>query len=59
MKVEQLRSFIVVAQEESYSRAAQRLYLTQPTVSNHIISLEAELGLRLVNRSTKKRFFNC
>ncbi|CAB1129307.1 LysR family transcriptional regulator [Candidatus Hydrogenisulfobacillus filiaventi] len=48
-----LQTFIAVAQERSFSRASQRLFLAQPTVSAHIQSLEAFYGVRLFRRTSK------
>jgi DNA-binding transcriptional LysR family regulator len=45
-----LRAFAAVAREGSFSRAAGTLFLSQPAVSKHIASLEAELGRQLVVR---------
>jgi DNA-binding transcriptional LysR family regulator len=45
-----LRTFLVIAREQSISRAAARLHLTQPAVSQALRRLEEQLGLRLVNR---------
>lgn len=49
----QLETFIEVANSKSFSRAAEKLYITQPTVTNHIQNLEKELGTLLINRSGK------
>jgi len=46
----QLEIFVKVAELGSFSRAAQALFLTQPTVSEHIRTLEDELGVRLLDR---------
>jgi len=46
----QLEIFAKVAEFGSFSRAAEALYLTQPTVSEHIRTLEDELGVRLLDR---------
>jgi len=54
MDFKQLESFIAIARFKSFSRAAESLYLTQPTLSNHIISLERELSTLLFNRMNKK-----
>ena len=54
MQLKQLEIFLQVAQLHSFSRAAEALYLTQPTVSAHVAALEDELGTRLVVRSTKE-----
>jgi DNA-binding transcriptional LysR family regulator len=45
-----LRTFLVIAREKSVSRAATRLHLTQPAVSQALRRLEEQLGLRLVDR---------
>ena len=54
MQLKQLEIFVQVARLHSFSRAAEALYLTQPTVSAHMNVLEEELGTRLVVRSTKE-----
>ena len=54
MQLKQLEIFVQVARLRSFSRAAEALYLTQPTVSAHMNALEEELGIRLVVRSTKE-----
>jgi DNA-binding transcriptional LysR family regulator len=46
----QLEIFVKVAEFGSFSKAAEALYLTQPTVSEHIRTLEGEVGLRLLDR---------
>ncbi|NLW54245.1 MAG: LysR family transcriptional regulator [Clostridiaceae bacterium] len=48
-----LKSFVTVIDSGSFSQAAKELALSQPTVSAHINSLEDELSLQLVLRSTK------
>ena len=50
MDLRQLEIFVKVAELGSFSRAAQALFLTQPTVSEHIRTLEDELGVRLLDR---------
>src|SRR6266702_2260805 len=45
-----LRTFLAIAQERSVSRAATRLHLTQPAVSQALRRLEDQLGMRLVDR---------
>jgi len=52
MELLHLRTFVVVAEEENLTRAAQRLYLTPPTVSGHIKALEEELNVTLFVRSS-------
>lgn len=53
MNLKQLEAFVKVAEMKSFSSAAKLLYLTQPTVSAHIASLEKELNACLLVRSTK------
>jgi predicted ATPase/DNA-binding transcriptional LysR family regulator len=45
-----LRAFAAIARRGSLSRAAEELYVSQPAVSKHLASLEAQLGVRLVTR---------
>jgi DNA-binding transcriptional LysR family regulator len=49
----QLETFLSIAREKSFSRAAERLYRTQPAVSLALKRLEEELGETLVDRTTK------
>lgn len=53
MNLKQLEAFVRIAELKSFSKAAKYLYLTQPTVSAHIASLEKELGEALFIRDTK------
>jgi len=45
-----LETFCKVAETGSFSRAGEAIYLTQPTVSGHIASLEQQMGLKLFDR---------
>ncbi len=54
MNLKQLEAFVQVAEGGSFSKAAKALFLTQPTVSAHISSLEKEFGVRLFVRNTKE-----
>lgn len=54
MEFKQLEAFVAVVEYNSFSEAARHLYLTQPTISAHIRSLETELNSRLIIRTTKK-----
>lgn len=54
MKLEQLESLIVLAQSESYARAAEKLFISQPGLSYIISTLESELGFSLFERVGKK-----
>jgi DNA-binding transcriptional LysR family regulator len=51
--INQLEVFLAVAQEKSFSRAAETLHRTQPAVSQAIRRLEGELGEPLFDRSSK------
>jgi DNA-binding transcriptional LysR family regulator len=53
MDINQLEVFLAVAQEKSFSRAAETLHRTQPAVSQAIRRLESELGEVLFDRSSK------
>jgi DNA-binding transcriptional LysR family regulator len=53
MDLGQLETFLVVAREKSFSRAAERLYRTQPAISLSLKRLEEELGEILLDRTTK------
>ena len=53
MELKQLQSFVTVATWGSFTRAAELLYLSQPTISAHIRQLEEELHTRLISRTTK------
>ncbi len=53
MQFKQLEAFAKVTELRSFSRAAEELYLTQPTVSAHVKALEEEIGCQLVSRSTR------
>ena len=53
MDLFQLETFLAVAEERSFSRAAARLHRTQPAVSQTVARLEAELGETLLERSSR------
>lgn len=53
MNLNQLQYFKILAQEEHYTRAAQMLSITQPSLSHAIAQLEEELGTRLLKKGKK------
>ena len=55
MELRVLRYYLAIVREQSISRAAERLNLTQPTLSRQLMELEEELGVRLIKRSKKGR----
>jgi DNA-binding transcriptional LysR family regulator len=54
MDFHQLRIFIEVARQKSFSRAAESIFLAQPTISTHIKALEDEVGAPLLDRSQRE-----
>lgn len=52
--LEDLQTFLAVADHGSFSRAAERLALSQPSVSNRVKRLEEKLNARLLERTTRK-----
>lgn len=54
MDIRQLKTFIEVAKLKSFSKAAEKLFMTQPSVSNHIQAMEKEYDAILFNRLGKE-----
>ena len=54
MELRLLRYFLTVAKEQSFTKAAEQLHITQPTLSRQMASFEENLGITLFIRSGKK-----
>jgi len=54
MDFRRLETFVRIAKHQSFTKAAEELYLTQPTLSGHIQALEERMGVILFNRCGKQ-----
>ncbi len=54
MDFRQIEAFVNVVKYKSFSKAADASFLTQPTISSHVSTLEKELGTKLIHRNTKE-----
>ena len=55
INLKQLEAFVTTAEFSSFTKAAEALYLTQSTVSAHINSMEQTLGVRLIQRGSRRK----
>ena len=53
MDIRLMREFLILARTENYLEAAELLFVSQPTLSRHIMTLENELGVPLFERTTR------
>lgn len=53
MDLKQLTYFVTIVDYKSFSKAAQKLHISQPSLSNAIKSLESDLGFQILDRNTR------
>lgn len=54
ISLKQMRAFVAVAHAGSFTRAAEQMFITQSALSSLIRNLESELGLQLLDRTTRR-----
>ena len=52
MKINHIREFLLLVSNRNFSKTAEQLYMAQSALSRHISSMEDELGVQLISRST-------
>ena len=50
MRIQHMREFTAIKEQGNYSRAARSLFITQPALSRHVVEMERELGVKLIER---------
>lgn len=53
MRTETIEEFLVFARHQNFSRAAEELHISQPSLSKHMADLEREIGVELIDRRTR------
>ena len=53
MELRQITYFLAISETKNFTRAAEKLFISQPALTNQMNALESELGMRLFNRSNK------
>ncbi len=53
LTIQQLEALIHLVDERSFSRAAKKMHLTQPSLTKHIRNIEETLGSKVVNRGSR------
>ena len=54
MKLEYIKAVLALSKSKSFGEAAENVFSTQSSLSKQIISVEKELGIKLIHRATKK-----
>ena len=54
MDIKQIINFITIVEEGNITKAAQKLHISQPPLSNQLKALEEELGVKLIERGSRK-----
>ena len=54
ISIKQIKAFLVLVEEDNFTRAEQKIHLSQPAFSGLIANLEKEIGYRLFDRDTRK-----
>ena len=54
LSIQKLKAFLIIAETLNFTKAAEQMYMTQPAYSRLISSLEKDLGVQLLKRTTRK-----